>query len=220
MLSVKGAYVFKNISAGSKVYARFSFRPIKLEHFDTCQVRVWSVFSVIPPAGEADLLPGNVPCRGHAAGQSGRGCGRRGWRLLPRVHQHVRGVSLPGGWCVCYVCLCKHLYSQWKCERQPHFSPCMAASHYVTPSFSPCVYAADSALGNVLQSAAAEPHWERRRPHHVGQTWRTDDPYGRHAQITLQKEKVCWHVESVNVCQCAGVIVSSASSLKKKKKTT
>ena len=25
------------------------------------------------PAGEADIFPGNLPCRGHAAGQSGRG---------------------------------------------------------------------------------------------------------------------------------------------------
>lgn len=81
--------------------------------------------------------------------------------------------------------------------------------------FSHPVYAADSALGNVLQSAAAEPHWERRRPHHVGQTWRTDDPHGRHAKITLQKEKVSWHFESVN-CQCTAVTVSPASLFSRK----
>lgn len=43
-------------------------------------------------------------------------------------------------------------------ESLSNFSLCMAMSHYVTHSFSPCVYTADSALGNVLQSAAAEPH--------------------------------------------------------------
>lgn len=46
-----------------------------------------------------------------------------------------------------------HLCSLWT-----RVSLCMATNHYITQSFSPCVYTADSALGNVLQSAAAEPH--------------------------------------------------------------
>lgn len=163
---------------------------------------------MVRPAGEADVFPGNVPCRGHAAGQSGRCCGRRGWRLLPRVHQHVGGISLPGGQCVCHVYMCTRPYSRWTCEH-------LATARYVTQSFSPCVSAADSALGNVLQSAAAEPHRERRRPHNVGQTGRTDDPDGRHAKITLQKEKVGPHIKCVNVCRCTAVIVSPASSSSK-----
>ena len=50
-------------------------------------------------AGEADLLPGNVPRRGHEAGQPGGGCGRGGRGLLPRVHQHAGGLPLLGGLC-------------------------------------------------------------------------------------------------------------------------
>lgn len=45
--------------------------------------------------GEAYLLPGDVPCRGHAAGQPGGGRGRGGGRLLSRVHKHAGGIALP-----------------------------------------------------------------------------------------------------------------------------
>lgn len=77
----------------------------------------------------------------------------------------------------------------WTSIASEHVSICLCIcfllSHYVTSGFSPYVCAANTALGDIFQPAATEPHWERRRPHHVGQTWGTDDPYGRHAKITL-----------------------------------
>ena len=52
------------------------------------------------------------------------------------------------------------------------------------------VPAEDTALGHLLKPPSPEPHGERRWAHHVGPTWGTNDPNGRHAQVPLQKEKV------------------------------
>lgn len=101
------------------------------------------------------------------------------------------------------VCVYKHHQSKWMCKSAS------LVSHYVIWSIWPHVTAEDSSLGNVLQSAAAESHWEWRRPHHVGQTWRADDPHGRHAQITLQKETVGWGIDPLSVFKCYSITITA-----------
>lgn len=54
---------------------------------------------------------------------------------------------------------------------------------YSLPFISSAVSAADSSVGNLLQSEADASHGERRRAHLVGPTGRTDDTCGRYTKV-------------------------------------
>lgn len=166
----------------------------------TCRDVSWGLIRV-PSSRWRGRIPGErivpAPCgrsvwsepwtkRSATTSQSSSAC----WRSLLSwwsVLSHRSKMSAPAA--------CQHLFDLPLCVCICVFLSC------VTWRFPPRVCAANSTMGNLLQSAAAEPNWERRRAHHVGPTRGTDDPHGGHAEIPLQKEKVNFYSFTTFLCQ-------------------
>lgn len=67
-----------------------------------------------------------------------------------------------------------------------------------------CLAAADSSVGDTVQSEAYGSQGERRRSHHVGAAGRADDTRHRHTKVPFQEETVSSNKSNVTPHICFG----------------